>query len=286
MYSTHRCVLCETPLPEDCIRCEKCLCWQPATFENATFDDALTLEKNEGQALDEDGTVLLSNVTDSKHDKIQTGPWDACFGGTKDPGIVTTGVYLFGGEPGAGKSTGVLQIADAVAKATGKEILYVGAEEALTEIKNRAVRLGVQALNQFRLVPLGVSVDLPNVMSARRPAMMVLDSIQKWSDNPEEQCKICESLKVMAVTLRCPIVVISQVTKADDFAGLNKLKHTVDALLMLTIANDEVRILESTKNRYGDTTAMLFDMTEKGLILRIETEGDDDDESEETDESA
>lgn len=283
MYSARKCVLCETPILEDCIRCDKCLCWQPATFGNASFEDALNLEKNEGQALDEDGTVLLSNVTDSKYDKITTGPWDACFGGTKEPGIVTTGVYLLGGSPGAGKSTGALQIADAIAKSTGKEILYVGAEEALTEIKNRAKRLGVEALNQFRLVPLGVAVDLPAVMSARKPAAMILDSIQKWSDNLEEQCKICESLKVLAVTLRCPIIVISQVTKADDFAGLNKLKHTVDALLMLTTAGDEVRVLESTKNRYGDTTAMLFDMTEKGLILLIE--GEEDNESEETDES-
>jgi predicted ATP-dependent serine protease len=113
-------------------------------------------------------------------------------------------------------------------------------------------------------------------MQARRPAITVIDSIQKWSDDPEEQVKICESLKAFAVELKCPVLVISQVTKADDFAGLNKLKHTVDCLIMLTCDDDEVRILQSEKNRYGDTAGVLFDMTEKGLILRIEDEDDDD----------
>lgn len=288
MYNTSKqkaCYLCYEKLSDDNdIRCSHCLAWQPPeSGVSLSISEAQAKEQEEGQKLDEDGTVLLCNVTESKHYKFQTGPWDPCFGGTKDPGIVVTGVYMLGGSPGAGKSTMTLQLCNAIIEATEREILYVGAEEALEEIKARAKRIDIKRFDKFRLVPLGVSVNLPEVMQARRPAITVIDSIQKWSDDPEEQVKICESLKAFAVELKCPVLVISQVTKADDFAGLNKLKHTVDCLIMLTCDDDEVRILQSEKNRYGDTAGVLFDMTEKGLILRIEDE-DEDEEGEFDDE--
>lgn len=273
------CVLCEQPLDADNIahlRCPKCLAWQPNAEETETAEHVDTT-KDKLPGLEDDGTILLSDVTEAEYKKIQTGPWDKCFGGSDKPGIVVTGVYLIGGPPGAGKSTLALQLGDAICEATKEEILYIGAEEAVREIKPRAVRVGVRHFNKFRVVPLGVQADLVSVLRKRKPRAMVIDSLQKWSDDLEEQVRICEALKPLAVELECPILIISQLTKDDDFAGLRKLQHAVDCTILFNVFDDDVRSLESTKNRYGDTCGELFDMTATGLSLRLE---DDEDEEE------
>ena len=65
-------------------------------------------------------------------------------------GLVPGAVVLFGGEPGIGKSTLLLQIAANLADRYGK-VLYVSGEEAPSQIKLRAQRLGHQPPNLFLL---------------------------------------------------------------------------------------------------------------------------------------
>ena len=56
-------------------------------------------------------------------------------------GLVAGSLILFGGEPGIGKSTLMLQIA---VKDTQSKVLYVSGEESEQQIKMRAERIGVQ----------------------------------------------------------------------------------------------------------------------------------------------
>jgi len=56
-------------------------------------------------------------------------------------GIVPGSLILVGGEPGIGKSTLLLQIANTLSKNQGR-VLYVSAEESPYQVKLRATRLG------------------------------------------------------------------------------------------------------------------------------------------------
>ena len=58
-------------------------------------------------------------------------------------GLVPQGVILLGGEPGIGKSTLLLQICNCVQ--SDRDIIYITGEEAPTQIRIRADRLGVAA---------------------------------------------------------------------------------------------------------------------------------------------
>ena len=60
-------------------------------------------------------------------------------------GIVPYSIVLIGGDPGIGKSTILTQVSLAVSKT--KKVLYVSAEESLSQVKIRCDRLGVDSDN-------------------------------------------------------------------------------------------------------------------------------------------
>src|ERR1043165_8650671 len=99
------------------------------------------------------------------------GELDRVLGGGLIPGSVT----LLGGEPGIGKSTLLLQLADHVARSV--PTLYLSAEESAAQIGVRARRLGVTA-TPMRVV---AETDLEAVMARAREEqvkLLIIDSIQ------------------------------------------------------------------------------------------------------------
>ena len=70
------------------------------------------------------------------------GEFDRVLGG----GVVPGSLVLIGGEPGIGKSTLLLQVAQLLAR-TGGAVLYVSGEESERQIKLRGDRLGVGHTN-------------------------------------------------------------------------------------------------------------------------------------------
>ena len=96
---------------------------------------------------------------------------DGVLGGGLIPGSVT----LLGGEPGIGKSTLLLQLANHVANLT--PTLYLSAEESAAQIGVRARRLGVGASN-LRVV---ADTDLDAALARARDErirLLIVDSIQ------------------------------------------------------------------------------------------------------------
>src|ERR1051325_9450133 len=65
-------------------------------------------------------------------------------------GIVPGSLVLIGGDPGIGKSTLLLEVADKLSKNYGK-VLYVSGEESARQIKLRGERLGINAQNLYLL---------------------------------------------------------------------------------------------------------------------------------------
>jgi len=222
-----------------------------------------------------DDTVLLSEVEDAMHERYKTGPWDECFGG----GVVKTSVTLIGGEPGAGKSTLSLQIADRLAREG--EVLYVAAEEDLPAIKSRALRLELSNTRSVRMVPaLGAAVDLGPMFTRYRPRAIVLDSLAGlFGDDIDEAAEAARRVKAYAVDLKAPVLIVNHVTKDGDFAGLKALEHAVDTTISFfstgAVVKDgdkvlrEERVMTTHKNRYGAAHVEVFLwMTEKGLVKK------------------
>jgi DNA repair protein RadA/Sms len=249
------CVFCETNLPRGKERCVSCNKWQPNP-------DAIV-----------DESIALSDVKSAEHTRINVGPYNHCWGG----GLVDTSITLFGGMPGAGKSTMLLQMCGVVVASCKRKCVYIASEEALEEIKARGDRLGIptdiQAL--IRMVPaMGGAPDVGGVIRNQQPGLIILDSLQGFAGTDDAMAvELLGSLKKICSELHAPAIVISHITKEGDYAGLMTLQHAVDTLLTLTPDEGGSRCLEVLKNRNGRAfISSTFDMTERGLILELDSE--------------
>lgn len=271
LLSQTTCDRCDFPLPPHKNRCPSCRAWQNVrgTFKGSAGD----------------GTIGLDDAEVKDLARTKTGPWDPCFGG----GIVTASTVLLGGAPGAGKSSLSLQLGCAFAearKARGLpfEVLYVASEELAGQIRDRAKRFRLDYQDVFRLVALkdGFVGDLGDVILLRRPALIVVDSISGMVSELEAP-KFCSRLADYAVEIQAPVLILDHVTKEDEFAGLMKLQHVVDATLSVFpyVKGAEGRIMKTIKNRFGPNTEVCLTMTEIGLracggcIFCTEPEEDD-----------
>ena len=84
----------------------------------------------------------LDSITRDAENRIKTSQseFDSVLGG----GLVKGSIILFGGQPGIGKSTLLLQLSGLMA-AAGHPILYFSGEESGEQLAMRADRLGVKA---------------------------------------------------------------------------------------------------------------------------------------------
>src|SRR6187399_2491577 len=126
--------------------------------------------------------VAFDKVEAQDDDRTSTGidELDRVLGG----GIVAGSLVLIGGEPGIGKSTIVLQMADKLGR-NGAKVLYVSGEESERQVKMRGERLGVEADNLFLLPETNLQSILAET-DKLRPGFVIVDSIQTvFSDQIE-----------------------------------------------------------------------------------------------------
>jgi DNA repair protein RadA/Sms len=193
---------------------------------------------------------------------------DRVFGGGLIPGSVT----LLGGEPGIGKSTLLLQLANHAAQSS--PTLYLSAEESAAQIGVRARRLGVEAPG-LRVI---ADTDLEAAMAAAREArarLLIVDSIQTVQlaavGTPAgsiTQLKECTAQLVrFAKTHAISVVIVGHVTKDGAIAGPRMLEHLVDTVLYFeSDASSRFRNVRATKNRFGSVGELaFFHMGEQGL---------------------
>jgi predicted ATP-dependent serine protease len=236
-------------------------------------------------------TRLLSEASPKPLQRIVTGPWDICFGPAgccqecrdagettcnhREPnGIVTTSCALIGGLSGAGKSTLSLQLCDAIAGVTNREVLDICSEEDIPEVKLRAERIQIKNFHLIRclstLTGTEALAQLDSIIMAHKPAAIILDSVVGLMGKDQEGAvEVAKLLKSYSVKLHAPSLIIDHVTKMDDFAGLEKLKHTVDTTMSLFPSEHDknIRVLETHKNRFGQAFVSVYlEMTETGLV--------------------
>ena len=210
------------------------------------------------------------------------GELDRVLGG----GIVPGSLVLIGGDPGIGKSTLMLQVANQLA-ITLPRILYVSAEESGQQIKMRASRLGVKDAqlqdlsmescdrNLFVLPETDLE-EILRELESLRPQVAMIDSIQNLyyaaltsAPGSVAQVRECTStLMQIAKRDNICLFIVGHVTKEGAIAGPKVLEHLVDTVLYFE--GDRYashRLLRSVKNRFGATHEIgIFEMVEQGLI--------------------
>ena len=209
------------------------------------------------------------------------GELDRVLGG----GLVPGSLVLLGGDPGIGKSTLLLQSAQAMA--ARHSVLYVSAEESAQQVKLRWRRLAEeQGERQSAPEPqaggaglqLLAETDLELVLQeleALRPAVAVIDSIQALHDGelgsaPGSVAQVRECAAALARIAKrqdTALLLVGHVTKEGLLAGPKVLEHLVDAVL--TFEGDRFashRLLRAVKNRFGATHELgVFEMRGQGL---------------------
>ena len=189
-------------------------------------------------------------------------------------GIVAGSVVLLAGEPGVGKSTLLLQIAQHISS-NGQTVLYVSGEESPQQIKLRSERLGFPGKGIFVLSETDVDVVIDKLEESK-PALAIVDSIQTLysadvPSGPGSVVQIREAgLKLMrwAKARHVPVFLAGHVTKDGSVAGPRVLEHMVDVVTYLEAQEfGTFRLLRSDKNRFGSTAEVgVFEMTGQGLV--------------------
>jgi DNA repair protein RadA/Sms len=186
-------------------------------------------------------------------------------------GLVPGSLILFGGEPGIGKSTLLLQVA---IEQNDLKVLYVSGEESEQQIKMRAERIGVKNQGCFILT----ETNLQNIFKQAeeiQPELIVIDSIQTLFSTQIESSpgSISQVRECTAQLLRyakqtgTPVFLIGHITKEGSLAGPKVLEHMVDTVLQFEGDRNHVyRLLRSIKNRFGSTNELgIYEMLGSGL---------------------
>lgn len=216
----------------------------------------------------------LSSITVNEDARIKSAyeEFDRAVGG----GLVRDSVSILTARPGAGKSTLLLQLSKSYAD-FGLKVLYVSGEESESQIKSRADRI-MEALPENVWILSTNSMDIAvNEINKIDADVIFLDSIQTFTlaefDNkagsPTQTIEVANKAVELAKDefKKRAVIMIGHMTKSGEMAGLRTLEHLVDTVLVLDGESDEdLRILTSTKNRFGRTGEIgLFSMDEDGL---------------------
>lgn len=201
----------------------------------------------------------VSRLSDSKSDtpveRIDVGFLNPIFG---IGGLAKTSVNMIAGQPGAGKTTLFMQTADYILDANPlfSDVLYIANEQSKEELMNvYASRLGIKHTSRILIYNAmgGLRRPIDEVLHQYKPCLVILDSLTKLVGEDMILGKeFTEMFKEHTSKAAIPTLIVNQVNKSGDHAGLNKMLHAGDSILHIDC--DEVtgqRVLYSTKNRFG-----------------------------------
>ena len=146
-------------------RCPQCGSWN-------TLIEEERIASPKGTQAHGEKAVPLRSVTPDDRIRLSTGfsELDRVLGG----GLVKGMVVLLGGDPGIGKSTLLLEVADRMS--ANSTVLYVSGEESRSQLRLRADRLGIES-DPYLYCETGLEAALDEARSLKA-GVLIVDSVQ------------------------------------------------------------------------------------------------------------
>lgn len=266
------CQSCGSQAPRWVGKCPNCEEWNTYVEEALIPQNEQTSLRSSLSVANSAAPVLLKEVDIYQDKRYMTaiGEFDRCMGG----GIVPGSVTLIGGDPGIGKSTIVLQVGCALARA-GLKVLYVSGEESVKQAKMRADRVARSSNENFFIVNEIDVQAITGMIHELAPQVVIIDSIQvvnlaEISSSPGSVSQVRESAAVLTQLAKSrgfALFLIGHVTKEGMLAGPRVLEHMVDVVLYFEGERySSYRVMRANKNRFGSTNEIgVFEMTAGGL---------------------
>jgi DNA repair protein RadA/Sms len=251
-------------------QCPACEAWNTLEVAVSSITPAGSGRNARSAAAGPATSRTVTEIAQERDERAVTGlgELDRVLGG----GLVAGSVVLLGGDPGIGKSTLLLQAADALSRSL--PVLYVSGEESVRQVASRAQRLGLDA-TALRLAAETRVESILQEAAAARAQVLVIDSIQTM------QTELSESSAGSAVQVResaarlvryaketgTAVLLIGHVTKEGLIAGPRILEHMVDTVLYFeSDPASRFRVVRAVKNRFGAANELgVFAMAEQGL---------------------
>jgi DNA repair protein RadA/Sms len=250
-------------------RCPSCGEWNTYVEEVVSKGDEPTpgIASTSTQRASKPQLVTDINLSEQHRIEIYDKELSRVLGGGLVPGSLT----LFGGEPGIGKSTLMLQIA---VNMKNLKVLYVSGEESEQQIRMRAERIGMNNPNCYILTETSTQ-NIFKQIEILEPNFVIVDSIQtlhsahiESSPGSVSQIRECTAeLLRYAKESGTPVFLIGHITKDGSLAGPKVLEHMVDTVLQFEGDRNHVyRLLRTAKNRFGSTNELgIYEMLGSGL---------------------
>ena len=270
------CSECKFEQPKWTGRCPNCGVWN-SFLESEILKKANSKSNSNNRVTSTSKKAQkLSDIKVLNSDRIITDLHE--FNRVVGGGIVRDSISILAARPGAGKSTLLLQVAHDISK-KGFKVLYASGEESESQIKKRADRVIGECLEENIWIYSDISLNnVLEVVKEVDPDFIIIDSIQtfvleEYSSRPGSPIQTMEcanELLRIAKNINRPraVIIVGQMTKEDELAGVRALEHLVDCVLMIEGDSlEELRSLVCSKNRFGSTGEVgFFSMTEKGMI--------------------
>lgn len=271
LKTVYICQSCEFESPKWTGKCPGCNAW------NSFVEDVINIGKSDIsstprniKAAKSESLGEADNKSQNIGEKTPSGIKE--FDRVVGDGILDGSLILLSGEPGIGKSTLTLQLAEKMAKK--KRTLIISGEESVHQIASRAKRLNIKEQNLRVINEFNLETALETIRR-EKSQFVIIDSIQVISSlnlsgtaGTISQVRYCtEQIMETAKKHNIPIMIIGHVTKDGNLAGPKVLEHLVDTVIQLEGDRfQQFRILRASKNRFGCCSEVgIFEMTEKGM---------------------
>ncbi len=246
-------------------RCPQCGEWNTLQEQIDITNGSIAAR---GKSLEAKDVASLAKKDNLARLKTGMSDVDVVLGG----GLVLGSVSLVAGQPGIGKSTLLLQIAQLVA--VSHPVLYISGEESAHQIGLRAARIGAKS-PKLKLATSNSADDIAATLSAGEFKLVIVDSIQTLnvgaiSSAAGSVSQITNSTQLLTAAAKqsnTALMIVGHVTKEGSIAGPKLLEHMVDVVLQLE--GDRYggfKLLRGIKNRFGSTNETgIFEMVDEGL---------------------